>query len=326
MIPLSELLWKRTTLVCRGGVWELVEFAEDIAGMSDRTALFDEADSVEQVITVAHDQGDLPPAEMGFEVPDPQPSAPPAEHQANETPEQVPTDESEGHAELPPEEREQFMPPESIEHAAWVKNHYCVNQGTTPYEKLTSCSYRGKICKFGETVMAYLKQGPKDSAKWQRAIWLGKTVSNDVHVLGVPGGIFVSRSVRRFADCWEGKLASEIDTCVRQHGLVSLGGTLALQNKKLPLPSQPALPIPVERARPPQEIEDAPKSPSNVAGSDPPDSLSVGLPSEGSSMGSHGTWRLNQLLSNQHPRHLAQWRMSVMVKTWKWVEELTCQS
>ena len=96
MIPLSELLWKRTTLVCRGGVWELVEFAEDIAGMSDRTALFDEADSVEQVITVAHDQGDLPPAEMGFEVPDPQPSAPPAEHQANETPEQVPTDESEG--------------------------------------------------------------------------------------------------------------------------------------------------------------------------------------------------------------------------------------
>ena len=558
MIPLSELLWKRTTLVCRGGVWELVEFAEDIAGMSDRTALFDEADSVEQVITVAHDQGDLPPAEMGFEVPDPQPSAPPAEHQANETPEQVPTDDNEGHAELPPEEREQFMPPESIEidgviingssylavlknackalglaengnkaqlfkrlgkhcvehellqqkhvqhtlkseieripntqpavetpteaeiaqhqlthepykpwckvcvahrarqnkhpsiaehessaasvvsfdfgflsrtdgdrnkltvlfvhdrysravcaivtprkggqgalshmstemsrfilwlghpsvrlrcdnensvmavgdavrkilrnlgvevtkdtvaiddhqangpveqalqgvrqlactfmtqleaglgaepgkilfdtnhpmwqwavnHAAWVKNHYCVNQGTTPYEKLTSCSYRGKICKFGETVMAYLKQGPKASAKWQRAIWLGKTVSNDVHVLGVPGGIFVSRSVRRFADCWEGKLASEIDTCVWQHGLVSLGGTLVLQNKQLPLPSQPALPIPIEHARPPQEIEDAPKSPSNVAGSDPPDSLSVGLPSEGSSMGSHGT-------------------------------------
>ena len=154
----------------------------------------------------------------------------------------------------------------AVNHAAWVKNHYGVNQGTTAYEKLTACLYRGKICKIGEAVMAYLKPGPKASARWQRAIWLGKTVSNDAHVLGVAGGVFVSRSLRRFADCWDAKLTSEFETCVWQHGLASLGGTLVLNNKKLKLPAQAALPITVEQSRPPQEIENAPKSLSNVAG------------------------------------------------------------
>ena len=115
LVPPSELLWKRTTLVCRGGAWKLVEFAEDISGVSDRTALFDEPNTVEQVITIAHDQSDLPPAESGFEVPDSRPVVPSAEHQADAMPERVPVVESHEHAELPLEEREQVMPPESIE-------------------------------------------------------------------------------------------------------------------------------------------------------------------------------------------------------------------
>ena len=31
LVPLSELMWKRTTIVLRGGVWSLVEFNEDIS-------------------------------------------------------------------------------------------------------------------------------------------------------------------------------------------------------------------------------------------------------------------------------------------------------
>ena len=158
----------------------------------------------------------------------------------------------------------------AICHAAWIKSRFAVTQGSTAYERLTGCLYRGKVCKFGEAVMAYLKQSPKAAPKWQKAVWLGKTVANDVNILGVPGGVFVSRSVRRFSDCWDQKLSAEIDTNVWQHGLASLGGTLVLNNKKFAPAVQPALPLPVEAGKPGGEvIDEAPKSPSQVAASDP---------------------------------------------------------
>ncbi|CAE7524932.1 unnamed protein product [Symbiodinium natans] len=162
----------------------------------------------------------------------------------------------------------------AICHAAWVKTRFSVTQGCTPYERLTGSVYRGKVCIFGEAVMAYLKQSPKAAPKWQRAVWLGKTVANDVNILGVPGGIFVSRSVRRFSDCWDDKLSAEIDTSVWQHGLASLGGTLVLKSKK-PVPApQPALALPVEAGMPTggDEAVEAPQS--DVAASDPTDSAS----------------------------------------------------
>ena len=168
----------------------------------------------------------------------------------------------------------------AVVHAAWIRTRFSVTQDCTPYERLTNTLYRGKVCMFGEAVMAYLKQSAKASAKWQKAIWLGKTTANDVNILGVPGGIFVSRSVRRFSDCWDGKLAAEIDTYVWQHGLASLGGTLVLNNKKVSLPAQPALPLPVEAGR--HDDDEAPRSPSQVAGSDPESSsgsqMSVDFP------------------------------------------------
>ncbi|CAE7382798.1 unnamed protein product [Symbiodinium sp. CCMP2592] len=153
-------------------------------------------------------------------------------------------------------------------HAAWIKSRFAVTQGSTPYERLTGSLYRSKVCKFGEAVMAYLKQSPKAAPKWQKAVWLGKTVANDVNILGVPGGVFVSRSVRRFSDCWDQNLSAEIDTNVWQHGLASLGGTLVLNNKKLTPAVQPAIPLPVEAGKP-DVVEEVPRSPSQVAASDP---------------------------------------------------------
>ena len=548
LIPLSELLWKRSTLVCRGGVWSLVEFNEDISSLDDRTVLFEDSESIEQVITFAHSRGDLSPEEMFFEVPEVSPSAQIEAQQSAEPEPVAPASENPEHSELPVDQRDEVLPPESIEidgvivdgsssletmrnackalglpengnkaqifkrlgkhciehellqskhvshtlqseferdphgqsvteepsahevkqhqlthepykpwckvcvahrarqdqhasvadhegssasvisidfgflsrtesdrnkltvlfahdrhskavcaiptprkggqaalshmttelsrfilwlgypsirlrsdnensvvavvdsvrkvvrsqgvevlkdsvaidahqangpveqalqsvrqlactlmsqleaglggepdkvlfdtdhpmwqwavvHAAWIRTRFSVTQGCTPYERLTNTLYRGKVCMFGEAVMAYLKQSVKATAKWQKAIWLGKTTANDVNILGVSGGIFVSRSVRRFSDCWDGKLAAEIDTCVWQHGLASLGGTLVLNNKKASLPAQPALPLPVEAGKPDDE---APRSPSQVAGSDPESSsgsqMSVDFP------------------------------------------------
>ena len=551
LVPLSELMRKRTTIVRRGGVWSLVEFNEDISSLDDRTALFEDSESIEQVITFAHSRGDLSPEEMFFEVPEAGPTAL-AEGQQSDAPELepvAPASENPEHSELPVDQRDELLPPESIEidgvivdgsssletmrnackalglpengnkaqifkrlgrhciehellqskhvshtlqsefvrdphahavaeepsahevkqhqlthepykpwckvcvahrarqdqhvsvadhegssasvisidfgflsrtesdrnkltvlfahdrhskavcaiptprkggqaalshmttelsrfilwlgypsirlrsdnensvvavvdsvrkvvrsqgvevlkdsvaidahqangpveqalqsvrqlactlmsqleaglggepdkvlfdtdhpmwqwavvHAAWIRTRFSVTQGCTPYERLTNTLYRGKVCMFGEAVMAYLKQSAKASAKWQKAIWLGKTTANDVNILGVPGGIFVSRSVRRFSDCWDGKLTAEIDTYVWQHGLASLGGTLVLNNKKVSLPAQPALPLPVEAGKP--HDDGAPRSPSQVAGSDPESSsgsqMSVDFP------------------------------------------------
>ena len=72
----------------------------------------------------------------------------------------------------------------ALNHAAWTRTRFTVSQGSTAYERLSGTLYRGKVCMFGETVMAYLKQSSKASPKWQRAIWLGKTTANDVNILG----------------------------------------------------------------------------------------------------------------------------------------------
>ena len=117
LIPLSELLWKRTTLVSRGGVWSLVEFNEDISSLNDRTALFEDSESVEQVITFAHSRGDLSPEDMFFEVPEVSPSAQ-IEGQQSAAPEPepvAPASENPEHSELPVDQRDELLPPESIE-------------------------------------------------------------------------------------------------------------------------------------------------------------------------------------------------------------------
>ena len=67
LIPLSELLWYRTTLIRVDNQWTLEEFAEDISGMADRTVQFEHA--VEQVITIAHSDSTLSPQDLGFTTP-----------------------------------------------------------------------------------------------------------------------------------------------------------------------------------------------------------------------------------------------------------------
>ena len=65
LVPLTELLWYRTTLVRRDGQWTVVELAADVASLSDRTLPLGPPE-VEQIITIAYDDVSLSPENLGF--------------------------------------------------------------------------------------------------------------------------------------------------------------------------------------------------------------------------------------------------------------------
>ena len=66
LIPLTELLWRRTTLARRNNVWELMEFSEDVATLESMSESIP-GEGVDLVLTIAHDSEDLTPEDMGFE-------------------------------------------------------------------------------------------------------------------------------------------------------------------------------------------------------------------------------------------------------------------
>ena len=163
----------------------------------------------------------------------------------------------------------------SLCHACWLRNRYTPLHGVTPYEAVTDSVYSGTICRFGEKVLGYLKPDGKSSARWRHGLWLGKAVGTDTHIVGVPGGVFVTRSVRRFSDNFDADLAASFDVCVWEHGLSSIGGRLVLGRKKpaapvaMPVPAYVG-PLPPDVAAQPEAEAGAPPSPSQVAGSDSP--------------------------------------------------------
>ncbi|CAE7215048.1 unnamed protein product [Symbiodinium sp. CCMP2456] len=166
----------------------------------------------------------------------------------------------------------------SLCHACWLKNRYTPMHGTTPYESVTDSVYRGTVCRFGERVLGYLKPDGKSSARWRHGLWLGKAVGSDTHIIGVPGGVFVTRSVRRFDDSYDPDLASSFDVCVWEHGLSSIGGKLVLGRRKPAAPVVVPVPAYVGPAPEPGTAPGAVQSPSQIAGTDSPVSSKVSLP------------------------------------------------
>ncbi|CAE7244295.1 RE1 [Symbiodinium sp. CCMP2592] len=164
----------------------------------------------------------------------------------------------------------------ALAHACWLRNRYTPVHGTTPYEAVTDSAYSGTICRFGEKVLGYLKPDGKSSARWRHGLWLGKAIGNDTHILGLVGGVFVTRSVRRFEDNFDPDFAASFDVSVFEHGLSSIGGKLVLGHKK---PAAPvAMPIPAYVGPPPSPPaaaesplpHEARGSPSQIAGTDSP--------------------------------------------------------
>ena len=61
--------------------------------------------------------------------------------------------------------------------------------------------YRAKFVEFGESVFAHLREGGKGSGqkmvdRWKSAVWLGKSVITDEHLVRTDEGIVYARSVR----------------------------------------------------------------------------------------------------------------------------------
>ena len=101
-----------------------------------------------------------------------------------------------------------------------------MSQGQTPYERACGRVYSGRLAQFGERVMAYLRHEKKADPKWLPAIWLGKTLSNDCHVLCEKGIILVSRSIRRLPDGFNLEMLGSVESAPWDHGLTSLGHKL----------------------------------------------------------------------------------------------------
>ena len=117
----------------------------------------------------------------------------------------------------------------ALVHSAWLHNRFVVSQRLdqrTPYEMATGRYYSGKVCQFGEIVLAYLKSSRKGEAKWKRGTWLSKTMQNDVHIVATAEGIFVSRSIRRLPAEIDLEFLGRITSAPWDHGYAALGHRL----------------------------------------------------------------------------------------------------
>ena len=164
----------------------------------------------------------------------------------------------------------------AVAHSAWLHNRFHVEHGETPFERACKMSYTGKVCIFGERIMAYIRTGSmgKAAPRWVECIWLGKTTLNDVHMVWAKGaGVFVSRSIRRFEQPWDIDLASSMDVYAWEHGLSNLGGVL-IPKKRVQQPKPSEVPLMADML-PPVRGDPGP----DEAGSDSPVRDGSGSPS-----------------------------------------------
>lgn len=74
----------------------------------------------------------------------------------------------------------------------------------TRFEVASGRAYKSKICEFAEFVMAWIHVAPglKGGAKWEPGIFLGKSPSNDMFIIGVNNMIRLTRSIKRLWSDW----------------------------------------------------------------------------------------------------------------------------
>ena len=134
-------------------------------------------------------------------------------------------------------------------HACFLHNRYVVRQGHTAYELCADRAYTGRLAMFGETVLGFLKQTRKGAPQWTKGVWLGKTLSNDDHIIAIPGAqqLFVTRSVRRLpaSKAWNGEMIGGVEACPWQFSYASLGSQLVLAKRIAPPTPSPLTPAPV---------------------------------------------------------------------------------
>ena len=127
----------------------------------------------------------------------------------------------------------------SLLHACILHNRFVVRQGHTAYELCADRSYTGRLAMYGETVLGYLKQTHKGAPQWTKGVWLGKTLSNDVHII-------VTRNVRHLppSTAWDGEMIAGVEASPWQFNYTSLGSQLVLAKRIAPPTPFPLTPSP----------------------------------------------------------------------------------
>ena len=98
--------------------------------------------------------------------------------------------------------------------------------GQTAYERAFDSPYQGRICQFGEVVLAYVKSTKKGAPRWLKGIWLTKTLNHDAHVIALPSAIVCTRSVRRLSNQWDLARCGSLEQPPWEFGLATLGSKL----------------------------------------------------------------------------------------------------
>ena len=109
-----------------------------------------------------------------------------------------------------------------VRHAAWLIRRFRGSDVQSPFCRAMGGPYRGKLVKFGETVVAHLPEvgkgsgnpAPKLADRWKSDGGLGKSDLTDKHLVRTNVGVVYVRSVRRLAEnSWsEENLKSVIET------------------------------------------------------------------------------------------------------------------
>ena len=146
----------------------------------------------------------------------------------------------------------------SLIHAAWVRNHFAVQGGQTPFERAFDRSYNGRVCAFGEVVLGYVRSSKKGLANWRKGIWLTKSTNNDVHVIAFGEHVLCTRSVRRLPKQWDLKLAGDVSAEPWCFGLANIGNKL-INSKRISAPK--VLTYALDGAGTPDEAASDPPSP-----------------------------------------------------------------
>ena len=100
----------------------------------------------------------------------------------------------------------------SFRHAAWIYNRFHVSKdGTTSFERLLDRPYRGRLSPFGSTVIAKPVPVVKtEGDSWMKGIFLGRSYSGNLALIGTPEGVIHARSYRACSQMWQPQFVLEM--------------------------------------------------------------------------------------------------------------------
>ena len=156
----------------------------------------------------------------------------------------------------------------AVLHACWTHNRFSVTHASTPFELCLGRMCTGKLARYGERVLGFLKTDMKGKPQGRLGICLGKTTQNDTHIIAVADGVFVTRSIRRLTSAFDVKYFTDLTTCPWECNYAALGHTMMHAKRVLapvPVPSM----IDANLAPPPMLTVSVPYTPDEAA-FDPP--------------------------------------------------------